>query len=219
MNRFAFAAALGLTCLVAPFASPARAQPAAGTRGAGMGGFVSRAMLVRQESVQKELGITAEQKAKIDAALPAGPGGGAAGGGADPRDMSEEERQKWREERRARMTEADAKLASILDAKQAARLAEIRVQALGGGVLMDEDIARQLGITDEQRAKFRDAMQQMRDEGQGGGAAGGMRERMTAKAMEILTADQKAKLAALKGAAFDVSTLQMRGRGGPRGGT
>jgi hypothetical protein len=37
---------------------------------------------------------------------------------------------------------------------------------------------------------------------------------MTAKAMEILSADQKAKLEALKGPAFDVSKLQMRGPGG-----
>jgi hypothetical protein len=42
-----------------------------------------------------------------------------------------------------------------------------------------------------------------------------MRAKMTAKAMEILNADQKAKLDALKGPAFDVSKLQMRG---PRGG-
>ena len=51
------------------------AQPST-ARGTGPGGFIARSMLVRQESVQKELAITAEQKAKLDAALPAAVGGG-----------------------------------------------------------------------------------------------------------------------------------------------
>lgn len=206
MPRLLLAAALAAT-----WCSAAYAQPAAGTRGAGMGAWVTRSTLVRQESVQADLGITADQKAKIDAELVATGAGGSAG--ANPRDMSEEERQAWREQRRARTAENDKKLAGILDAKQVARLDQIRIQALGGSVLMDEEIAAQLGITEEQRETFRDAMRQMREEAQGSGGPGGMRERITAKAMELLTAEQKAKLDALRGPAFDVSTLRMRGRG------
>ena len=211
MTRSWFVVAVGLFGL-AVLPAAAWAQPAA-ARGAGQGGVIARSMLVRQETVQKELGITAEQKAKLDAALPA-----ARGGGANVREMSEEERRTWREERRARVAEDDGKLGSILDAKQAARLEQIRVQALGGGVLMDPAIAKTLGITEDQREKFRTAMQRLRDEADGDAPAGGMRERMTATAMEILTPDQRSKLDGLRGPAFDVKSLQLRGRRGERGG-
>lgn len=211
MPRSWFVVAVGLLGVAAQPAA-AWAQPAA-ARGAGPGGFIARSMLVRQESVQKELAITAEQKAKLDAALPA-----ALGGGANIREMSEEERRTWREERRKRVAEDDGKLGAILDARQAARLEQIRVQALGGGVFMDPDISQAIGITEEQREQFRSAMQQLRDESDGAAAAGGMRERMTARAMEILTPDQRTRLEGLRGPAFDVSSLQLRGRRGDRGG-
>ncbi len=211
MQRSWFVVAVGLLGLtVLPAA--AWAQPAA-ARGAGPGGFIARSMLVRQEAVQKELAITAEQKAKLDAALPA-----ALGGTANVREMSEEERRTWREERRARVAEDDGKLGSILDAKQAARLEQIRVQALGGGVFMDPEISKKLGITEDQRETFRTAMQGLRDEADGDSPAGGMRERMTSKAMEILTPEQRTTLDGLRGPAFDLKSLQLRGRRGDRGG-
>jgi hypothetical protein len=47
---------------------------------------------------------------------------------------------------------------------------------------------------------------------EGGRGAGSRREAMAAKVMEILTPDQKSKLEALRGPAFDVSSLQLRGR-------
>lgn len=211
MPRSWFIIAVGLVSLVA-LPAVTRAQPAA-ARGAGAGGVIARSMLVRQETVQKELAITAEQKAKLDAALPA-----ALGGSVNLREMSEEERREWREERRTRVAEDDGKLGSILDAKQAARLEQIRVQALGGGVFMDPDVSKALGITEEQREKFRSAMQRLRDEASEDAPAGGMREQMTAKAMEILTTDQRTKLDGLRGPAFDVKSLQLRGRRGDRGG-
>jgi Spy/CpxP family protein refolding chaperone len=211
MTRSWFVVAVGLLGL-AVLPAAAWAQPAA-ARGAGPGGVIARSMLVRQEAVQKELGITADQKAKLDAALPA-----ARGGTANVREMSEEERRTWREERRAQVAEDDGKLGSILDAKQAARLEQIRVQAIGGGVFMDPAIAKTLGITEDQREKFRTAMQRLRDEADGDAPAGGMRERITATAMEILTPDQRSKLDGLRGPAFDVKSLQLRGRRGERGG-
>jgi len=172
---------------------------------------MSQASLLRQEAVQADLGLSADLKAKLAAELPErGPGGG--GGGGNPRDMTDEQRQTWMEERRARNAEDDKKIASLLDAKQLTRLKQIRVQALGAGALMDETLAKELSITDDQVAKLQSAMQEMRQGGGGGGGnPGEMRAKMTAKAMEILSADQKAKLEALKGPAFDVSKLQMRG--------
>lgn len=214
--RSALAAALVASL---PLASDASAQPPGRGWGMGMGGGMSHAALLRQEAVQADLGLSADLKTKLAAALPErGPGGGG-GGGGNPRDMTDEQRQKWMEERRARQAEDDKKIAGLLDAKQLARLKQIRVQALGAGVLMDETLAKELGVTDDQVGKLRSAMQEMRGQGQGGGGnPGEMRAKMTAKAMEILSADQKAKLETLKGPAFDVSKLQMRGPGGGRPG-
>lgn len=208
MHRPLFAVAF---LAASAIATQAWAQPEGG-RGMGMGGMVSKAMLLRQDAVQTELGITAEQKAKFLAAVGERVRDAAAGAGGF-RDMSPEERQQRMEERRAQMTEEDGKIAGILTDAQKTRLEQIRVQALGAGALMDPTIAEQLGITDDQRSEFRSMMQEMRDEARSGGAGGGSwREAMTAKAMEILTADQKAKLDALRGPAFDVSSLQLRGR-------
>jgi hypothetical protein len=209
-------ASLAAALLATLLTTDASAQPPGGRgRGMGMGGMMSQASLVRQEAVQAELGLSPDLKAKLAAELPErGPGGG----GGNPRDMSDEQRQKWMEERRARNTEDDKKIAGLLDTKQLARLKQIRVQALGAGALMDESIAKELSVTDDQVSKLQSAMRDMRQGGGGGGNPGEMRAKMTAKAMEILDADQKAKLEALKGPAFDVSKLQMRGPGGGRHG-
>jgi hypothetical protein len=207
MHRTLLAAA----CLAATFlAADASAQPPGGRgRWMGMGGGMSHAALLRQEAVQADLGISADLKAKITSELPErGPGGG--GGG----NLTDEQRQKWMEERRARIAEEDKKIAGLLSPEQLARLKQIRVQALGAGVLMDETLAKELSITDDQISKLQSAMRDMRQGGGGGGNPGEMRAKMTAKAMEILSTDQKAKLEALKGPVFDVSKLQMRGPGG-----
>ena len=207
MHRTLLAAA----CLAATFlAADASAQPPGGRgRWMGMGGGMSHAALLRQEAVQADLGIPADLKAKITSELPErGPGGG--GGG----NLTDEQRQKWMDERRARGAEEDKKIAGLLSPEQLARLKQIRVQALGAGVLMDETLAKELSITDDQISKLQSAMRDMRQGGGGGGNPGEMRAKMTAKAMEILSTDQKAKLEALKGPSFDVSKLQMRGPGG-----
>lgn len=210
MHRSLLAAAcLAATLLVTLSATDASAQPPGG-RGRGMGGMMSHASLLRQEPVQADISLSADLKKKIASELPErGPGGG----GGNPRDMSDEQRQKWMEERRARNTEDDKKIAGLLSPEQLARLKQIRVQALGAGVLMDESIAKELSVTDDQVTKLQSAMRDMR-QGGGAGNPGEMRAKMTAKAMEILNAEQKAKLEALKGPAFDVSKLQMRGPGG-----
>lgn len=207
------ACALATASLLSPVAS---AQPPGGRgRGMGMGGMMSHAALLRQEAVQADLGLSADQKSKVASELPQrGPGGGG-GGGGNPRDMTDEERRKWMEERRARQAEDDKKVAGLLDAKQLGRLKEIRIQALGAGALMDETVAKELGITDDQVSKLQAAMQSMR--GQGGGDPAEMRRTMYTKALEMLSPEQKTKLEALRGAPFDTSKLQMRGPGGGGG--
>ena len=203
MNRLLLAVALLATAL---FATEVSAQPAGGR---GMGGMVSRGMLLRQDSVQTELGITADQKAAIVAKLVERVRDAAQG----QRDMTPEERQQRMEERRTEMAEEDGTIAGILDNSQKTRLEQIRVQALGTGALMDPQVSEELGITDSQREGFRTLWQGLRDQGRSTGEGGGnRREALTEKVMGILTPDQKAKLEKLRGPAFDVSSLQLRGR-------
>lgn len=209
---------LGAALVAATFVvSDASAQPPGGRgRGMGMGGMMSQAALLRQEAVQAELGLTADQRTKVTASLPER----APGAGGNPRDMSDEERRRWMEERRARQAEDDKAISGILDEKQLGRLKQIRIQALGAGALMDEGVAKELGITDDQATKLQDAMQSMRGQGQaGGGNFAEMRKAMLEKAMGILSPEQKTKLEALRGPAFDLTKLQLRGAGRRGGGT
>ena len=223
MHRCRFAPFLLGTAILAAALAPSdvSAQPPGRGRGMGMGmgAMMSHASLLRQEAVQAELGLSADLKSKLAAALPERGQGGGGGGGGNPRDMTDEQRRKWMEERRARQTEDDTKIAGLLSPEQLGRLKQIRLQALGAGALMDADVAKEIGITDDQVQKLQDAMQSMR--GQGGGGGGdfaAMRKQMLDKAMGILSAEQKTKLEALRGPAFDLSKLQMRRPGGGRAG-
>jgi Spy/CpxP family protein refolding chaperone len=188
-----------------------------GGRGPGGRMGMGSGMLLRQEVVQKELGVTAEQLTKLKDMLEAGRAGG---GGQRNQDMTDEERQKMRDEMVKRTAEMEKKIAEVLDAKQVARLKQIRLQVSGAMALMNEDVAKELKITEEQTGKMRDAMREMRDAGQGGGgdqaARAEMRKKMNAKVMGILTDDQKAQHKKMLGDAFDVSKLQMGGPGGGR---
>ena len=185
-------------------------------RGMGrMGGGISSAMLLRQEAVQQELALSAAQVGEIGKLPEAAPPGG-----GNPRDMTDDQRRAWMEERIKAQAEEEKKVATILDAKQAARLKQIRIQALGGRALMDEAVVKELGVTEDQIGKAREAMMELMQGGPGGNPAE-MRQKLIDKMNTILTAEQKTKLEALKGPAFDVSKLQMRGPGaggGRRGG-
>jgi len=197
--------------VVALSAAVAAAQPPGRGGGMGrMGGGITAAMLLRQEPVQKELGLSAAQIGKIASDLAEAP----PPGGGNPRDMTDDQRRAWMEQRTKAQAEEDKKVGTILDAKQAARLKQIRVQALGGRALMDDAVVKELGVTEDQVAKAREAMMEVMQGGRDGGNPADMRQKLVDKMNTILTADQKAKLEALKGPAFDVSTLQMRGPGG-----
>ena len=205
----AFAAVLTMSLV-------AYGQQRSGQRGPGGRGMGS-AMLLRAEAVQKELGVTAEQLTKLKDVLEAGRGAG--GGQRNFQDMSEEERTKAREERAKQVAEQDKKIGEILKPEQVARLKQLRLQASGAMAFTNEELAKELKITKEQTDKIEKVMQEMRDAMQGGGGGAGgfaeMREKMNAKVMEILTAEQKTEYKKMLGKPFDLSQLRM---GGPRGG-
>jgi Spy/CpxP family protein refolding chaperone len=212
-RRMTFLSAFAAVLMMSMVAYGQRQGGPGGGRGMGSG------MLLRQEIVQKELNITADQLAKLKDVLEARPGGG---GQQNPRDMTDEERQKMREEMGKRMAEQEKKIADVLDDKQEARLKQLRLQVGGAMAIMSEDVSKELKITEEQTGKMRAAMQEMRDARQGGGGGpegfAEMREKMNAKVMEILTDAQKAQYKEMLGPAFDISKLRMGGPGGGRRG-
>jgi hypothetical protein len=154
-------------------------------------------------------------------------------GGGQP--QTPEEQARAEQMRVERNREERAKLAEILLPNQLKRLTEIYVQQAGTGALQDEEIAKELGISDAQKtqiAKVRDDFSAKRREmfqPGGGGRGGGDFEAMRAKMVEmnkaqdeqilaVLSAQQKTKFEEMKGKTFDMPEGAGRGGRGPGGG-
>ena len=151
-------------------------------------------------------------------------------------DASDEEREKYFAERRARAEKearaAKEMLATILSKEQMTRLTEISIQQKGTGALTTPDVVSQLKITAEQKEKIEKAQQASADEvrskmrelfrgGNRGGSGDGnfdeMRKKMTAlradadkKILAVLTAEQQSQFEVMKGKKID---LPQRGFG------
>jgi Spy/CpxP family protein refolding chaperone len=183
--------------------STALAQP---PFGGPFGGRGNPAMLLRQESVQKELKVTDDQLKKIE-------------------DLSEQMREKFQEafglegeERNKKMQELrqenDKALAGILKPDQLKRLKQISYQQQGAMAVADPEVAKALQLSDAQKEVIRKANQemgaQMRELFTPGSppdeeARKKMTELRTAtadKIMKSLTSEQKAKLKELQGPPF-----------------
>lgn len=245
---------LATMALVGVMASSAFAQPGgaggrggrggAGGFGGGMGGRTQSTLsLAGNEAVQKELGLTDDQIAKVktlnDSAREELRGGN--DGFAGLRDLPEDERRAKMTEMMAKQAEASKKvaekykpkLAEVLDAKQVTRLDQIALQAAGAQAYADPEVAKTLKLTKDQQDKLasitKEAGEKTRElfgQGGGGGAGGGggnmekVREINAARDKDlaaVLTADQATQFASMKGKEFDVAALR-RGPGGPGGG-
>jgi hypothetical protein len=138
-------------------------------------------------------------------------------------DMSEDERQKVFAEAQGKVEgankQADEKLAKILDKKQLSRLNELQLQREGVAAISRAEIAKQLGLSNEQIAKIRKIQEQGRA---GFGAMGGPggpggpdqdpgsfmariereREKIQADILAALTDPQRTKWAEMKGKEF-----------------
>ncbi|MEX2244139.1 MAG: hypothetical protein WD716_09875 [Fimbriimonadaceae bacterium] len=180
--------------------------------GGGRGGGL--AFLVRNEQIAKELGLTEDQVKKIAAAVPEG-----------MRDMSDEDRAKA-------VTKLEADVKAVLTPAQNKRVSEIRLQMSGPRALTQPDVAKELGLSEDQVKKIEAALDVPRPEG-GGMAPGGeqpsdeerakrreeamkAREAANAKALAVLTPDQQKKWDAMLGKKFEFQMQQ--GGGGPRSG-
>ena len=232
MRRF-FGIALPMLAVCVMAGNVAFAQGRGGGRG-GAGGmmrmFTSVPALIGREEVQKELKVTDEQKTKIkaitDEAQAAGRQGG---GGANFQNMSEEERQKFFADMQKRTEETTVKVNAVLTPEQTNRLKQIRLWALGPSAMTDDDTAKELALTGDQKELLKtinDESGKKTGEIDGGfrGADEENRKKLTAELAEIrkdteaecmavLTDEQKAQFMNMKGEKFDLP--MGLGRGGP----
>jgi hypothetical protein len=194
-----------------------------GGMGRGMG--VDRLALLNIEAVQQELDLSEDQLAQVTAlreetqAGRRGQRGQRGEGGERPdfRNMSEEERNAFMEERRKEREEQAkaelAKISEILEEDQVGRLNELWVQAQGIAALQNPEIAAKLQITDDQREELREVsrdlqeemmaeMRELRNSGDREAVQAKMaelRKEMEEEVLDVLNDSQKQKFAALKG--------------------
>ncbi len=227
LSYFAFAALLAGLVVTTSLSAQGR-----------FGGFGGRGQslltLAANEAVQKEIGVTDDQKAKLkvlwdehqmdsvkataDAGLE----------GINFREITDEQRKKLDEVSKNITTKYTPKLKETLKPEQLERVQQIAYQAAGPAAYNDPEVVKALDITKEQQEKLatvnKDFGEKMRALFAGGGAGGGnreaftkLREEQTAEIAKVITAEQTEKFTKLKGKAFDVSTLGGRGPGGAGG--
>ena len=231
MSRLSY---LGCAALIAGLVLTTSLSDQQGRRGGGFGGrggMVSPLMLLANESVQKEVGITEDQKAKLtelgkefqEAAAKvrtdAGITGGGGGGG-----LSEEQRTKLTEGMKKVNDEFGPKLKSSLKPEQLERVQQIAYQYAGANAYTNPEVVKALDLSKEQQEKIatvnKDFQEKFQALGAGGGpeAAAKLRDERSAELAKVLTKEQTDKWTTLKGKAFDVTTIQFGGGRGGKGG-
>jgi hypothetical protein len=162
--------------------------------------------------------------------------------GIDFRSLSEEDRRaKFGElgKKRAELVkESEKGLTELLTEAQSKRLDEIALQLMGVRALANEDVAKKLKMTSDQKKGVEDAskaadderrkmFEEMRAAGGAGGGFEGMREKMEEsrkksdkKMLAVLSDEQKKQFDDMKGKPFEVdprALFSRGGRGGDRG--
>jgi hypothetical protein len=229
-----------VTALIAVANVPnARAQGRhRGTAGLGMGQGVAPAFVIGHESVQKELGLKADQVDRVKALVAEfreewtqqiqAAGLNSSG----QQNSSREDRQKWMAEtqpKRALISKNvndkfRTKLAEILDKPQQVRLYQIAIQVAGSQAFQDVQVAQDLGLTKVQQdqivavgKEYSEKLAQLRsqsgrrDATERSAKSNELRQEQLAKSTEILTKDQQEKFADMKGKAFDVREIHQFG--------
>src|SRR5262245_34821629 len=127
-----------------------RGRGGRGGQGGGMMmGPIPMTMLATVDTVQDALKLTDDQKEKVKAI------------NDETRDAMRKEFESGgrpdREKMRKLMDEATDKLNKVLDAGQQKRLMGVFVQVNGARAVMDPSVAKEIGVTDEQKDKIREA--------------------------------------------------------------
>jgi hypothetical protein len=137
------------------------------------------------------------------------------------RNMSSEDRQKLAD-LGAKLDEQFApKVKELLVPDEFKRLRQIQLQAAGSSAYADSEVVKELSLTDEQQQKLAELEAETVRLEREIYAAGGdfqeriartreMREQRDAVARDVLTTEQAARLASLRGQAFDVSQISSR---------
>jgi len=210
-----------------------------GQRGGMMGMNVTKSMLLSRNDVQKDLKITAEQKAalekaqadqraKMQARMEEMRNGG--GGGGDFTAI--------REEFEKMAKDADDAAMKVLDKDQQARLGQIQIQFDGIKVILKPEMQKELGMKADQKKRLDELqeqqqaantaiMQRMRDGELSREELAPLMEQnnkaLDAEFEKVLNDEQKAKLKEMQGAKFtrdpkDDEAMRNMGRGGRGGG-
>lgn len=230
MLRFKGLLALSLIVLMA---SAASAQQGRGGRRGGFGGgfggdFSSPAALLRIPEVQQEIKVSEEQKKQIDEGLAAMRGGF---NFQELQSLSQEERakrmQEFREKAEAAGKALEEKMDKILKPEQLARLKQLSLQRQGALALLRPEVAKDLGLTEEQRKKMQGIAEAARPSGgqnfqdlsqeERGKLMAENRERQEKAQTELLAVlsdEQKTKFAELKGTEFKFPQQRFGGFGG-----
>jgi hypothetical protein len=223
---------LGVAALLC---APAFAQQPGGRGRGGFGGGANLATLAQNKSVQEELKINEDGAKKVKEALDkvnedlkddvAKLRGGRGGGGNN---VTPEERAAARK----KVNEAQEKaLKGVLTDQQMTRLGQIRHQQEGLALFTNEDNAKALKLTDDQKTKIKEISDNLTKERRdllgGGGGGGGrgaispenqqklqaMNKDAMSNAQKTLTDDQKKTLEEMLGKPFDYKP-DAGGRGG-----
>lgn len=189
--------------------SPALAQEQQRQRGGGrgFGGFGGGIPLfyLTQKSVQEELKLSDEQVKQVtelqEKQREAFQG---------LRDLSQEERRTKMQEAMKAQSEAITKLLKPEQLKRAKQIALQQQVRIGlSAVVNNEEVAKELKFTDEQKAKLEEIRNKVREESQGLGfdeegrqKRQEIRKAANEKVESLLTAEQKAKLKELQGEPF-----------------
>ena len=191
----------------------------------GIGGNIPTVMIAANEAVQKELGLSGDVVGKLNALRDdyrAAAQKEYQTAGIDFQNLSAESRQKLADIANKLSAEFDPKVKELIGADATKRLLQIQLQYhvrnSGPSALIAADVASELKLSDEQKQKLNELNAEFGRRGRGGGgdqeAIAKLREERTAKAMDLLTAEQKDKLKALQGSPFDVTQINVFGRRG-----
>lgn len=183
-------------------------------------GAMAPTQLLNRDDVKDELKLTTDQRGKIADALQAARDKGREvfqSLGIDFRNMTDDDRAKMRKAMEEVNASSEKDINAILTADQQKRLRELFVQQTGNMVAMNPSYQKELGITDDQKAKFADlqkkqqqAMQDLFQKVQSGdmdrSAMGEAMQKNTQimkdEVGKILTEDQKGKIKSWSGTPF-----------------
>lgn len=218
-------AALIAGLVIATSLSAQGRRPGGGFGGGGLGETIR---LAGNEAVQKEIGVTDEQKANLktlgeeytkESESVWTAAGATREGGF--RNLTDDQRTKLAEGMKTLSETYSPKVKETLKPEQFERLQQISYQIAGPAAYNNPEVVKALELTKEQQEKiaaitrdYGEKQRALRGEG-GREAASKLRDEQNAELAKVLTKEQSEKFTSLKGKEFDTSVLF---RGAPGGG-